>query len=171
MDSGDFPVRMRGARRRVVPVPMTCSWTILNRLILATAALAAPALAATPALADLRLCNKTMSNVGIAIGYKSTSDWTTEGWWNIAAGSCEVVIQGPLSSQYYYIYAVDYDNGGEWGGKSFMCTREKEFMISGVEDCLARGFERTGFFEIDTGMQRNWTVQLTERPTEGVGGQ
>ena len=29
-------------------------------------------------------------------------------------------------------------------------------------DCLARGYDRTGFFEVDTGEQRAWTVQLTE---------
>ena len=43
-----------------------------------------------------------------------------------------------------------------------MCTQEKTFTIKGIEDCLKRGFERTGFFEIDTGEQRTWTVQLTE---------
>ena len=43
-----------------------------------------------------------------------------------------------------------------------MCTRDKEFTIRGTEDCLARGFDRTGFFEVDTGEQRTWTVQLTE---------
>ena len=44
-----------------------------------------------------------------------------------------------------------------------MCTREKEFTIAGVEDCLARGYDRTGFYEVDTGEQRSWTIQLTER--------
>ena len=43
-----------------------------------------------------------------------------------------------------------------------MCTREKEFTIRGTEDCLARGYDRTGFFEVDTGEQRSWTVQLTD---------
>ena len=43
-----------------------------------------------------------------------------------------------------------------------MCTRDKEFTIRGTEDCLARGFDRTGFFEVDTGEQPSWTVQLTE---------
>ena len=43
-----------------------------------------------------------------------------------------------------------------------MCTRDKEFTIRGIEDCLARGYDRTGFFEVDTGEQRVWTVQLTE---------
>ena len=43
-----------------------------------------------------------------------------------------------------------------------MCTRDKEFTIRGIDDCLARGYERAGFFEVDTGEQRSWTVQLTE---------
>ncbi len=43
-----------------------------------------------------------------------------------------------------------------------MCSRDKEFTIRGTEDCLARGFDRTGFFEVDTGEQRAWTVQLTD---------
>jgi hypothetical protein len=43
-----------------------------------------------------------------------------------------------------------------------MCSRDKEFTIKGTENCLARGFDRTGFFEVDTGDQRAWTVQLTD---------
>lgn len=117
---------------------------------------------ATPAFADLRICNKTSSRVGIAVGYKDDESWKTEGWWNLAANSCETLLAGPLVSRYYYLYAVDYDRGGEWSGRSFMCTQEKTFTIKGIEDCLKRGFERTGFFEIDTGEQRTWTVQLTE---------
>jgi hypothetical protein len=44
-----------------------------------------------------------------------------------------------------------------------MCTREKVFTIKGSADCLARGYDRTGFLEVDTGEQASWTVQLTER--------
>lgn len=124
---------------------------------------------AEPAMADLRICNKTTSRIGIAVGYKDTDAWTTEGWWNLAASSCETLLAGTLVSRYYYLYAIDYDRGGEWSGRSFMCTQEKTFTIKGIEDCLKRGFERTGFFEIDTGDQRNWTVQLTEPGRSGVG--
>ena len=53
-------------------------------------------------------------------------------------------------------------------GKAFMCTRDKEFTIRGIEDCLARGYDRTGFFEVDTGEQRSWTVQLTESGRAGA---
>jgi uncharacterized membrane protein len=127
-------------------------------VLLATAAIASSA----PAKADFRLCNNTSNKVGIAVGYKENDGWTTEGWWNLAARSCETVLRGALVARFYYIYAVDYDRGGEWSGQAFMCTREKEFTIRGTDDCLARGYDRTGFFEVDTGEQPSWTVQLTD---------
>jgi uncharacterized membrane protein len=125
------------------------------------------ALDAQPARADFRLCNNTSNRIGIAVGYKVENEgWTTEGWWNLGARSCETVLRGSLVARFYYIYAVDYDRGGEWSGQAFMCTREKEFTIKGTEDCLARGYDRTGFFEVDTGDQPSWTVQLTESPDQ-----
>ena len=99
---------------------------------------------AEPARADFRLCNNTGSRVGVAIGYKDAEGWITEGWWNISARSCDTLLRGTLVARYYYIYAVDYDRGGEWSGHAFMCSREKEFTIRGTENCLARGYDRTG---------------------------
>src|ERR1700735_762865 len=125
------------------------------------------------AAADFRLCNNTSSPVGIALGYKDAEGWTTEGWWNVSSRACETLLKGTLVARYYYIYALDYDRGGEWSGQAFMCSRDKEFTIKGTENCLARGFDRTGFFEVDTGEQRAWTVQLTEsseQPAQRVPG-
>jgi uncharacterized membrane protein len=122
---------------------------------------------ATPARADLRLCNMTASRVGIALGYRDAQGWITEGWWNLNARGCETLLKGGLAARFYYVYAVDYDRGGEWNGRSFMCTRDREFTIRGVEDCLARGFDRSGFFEVDTGEQKSWTIQLTETNRPG----
>jgi uncharacterized membrane protein len=119
-------------------------------------------LSSVEARADFRLCNNTSGKVGISLGYKDGEGWVTEGWWNLGPRSCETLLRGNLVARFYYVYAIDYDRGGEWSGKAFMCTREKEFTIRGTEDCLARGFDRTGFFEVDTGEQRAWTVQLTE---------
>lgn len=127
-------------------------------------------ISAAPARADLRLCNKTDSTVSIALGYKSQEGWRSEGWWNIDGGKCGPLLTGPLGSRYYYIYAVDSRRGGEWSGKAFMCTRRKMFTIQGVEDCVARGYERTGFFEIDTAEQRSWTIHLYQPTKEGNGG-
>lgn len=133
------------------------------RLLIGAAAIGATALVPLPALADFRLCNATPARIGVAVGYKDGDTWVSEGWWNLQPQSCETLMRGPLGARFYYVYAVDYDQGGEWAGKAFMCTRDKEFTIRGLQDCLARGFNRTGFFEVDTGEQKNWTVQLTEQ--------
>jgi uncharacterized membrane protein len=138
---------------------MTIRSRIISLALLATAGLLASAM---PAAADFRLCNNTSSRVGIAVGYKDKDGWTTEGWWNLASRSCETLLRGTLVARFYYIYAVDYDRGGEWSGQAFMCTRDKEFTVRGTEDCLARGYDRTGFFEVDTSEQQSWTVQLTD---------
>ncbi|MAA98846.1 MAG: hypothetical protein CMN87_16510 [Stappia sp.] len=155
-------------RSNARPSPRWTAWTLVAALL---ATLPLSIVTATPAAAELRLCNKTESQVGVAIGYREDNDWVTEGWWNLPANTCETLVAGGLVSRFYYIYAVDYDQFGEWGGRAFMCTREKEFTIKGIEDCVARGYERTGFFEIDTGEQSSWTVQLTEPVQAGTGGQ
>lgn len=123
-------------------------------------------LATGPAFADLRMCNTTASRVGVTIGYRDAQGWVTEGWWNLAPRACETLLRGTLAARFYYVHAVDYDRGGEWTGKSVMCTRNKEFTIRGIEDCLSRGYDRSGFFEVDTGEQKGWTIQLTD----GAGG-
>ena len=149
------PFRMLARLALLLALALSCLWT-------------------SPASADFRLCNKTSSRVGIALGYKDADGWTTEGWWNISSRSCETLLRGTLVARYYYIYAVDYDRGGEWSGKSYMCSRDKEFTIRGTENCLTRGYDRTGFFEVDTHEQQAWTVQLTDttgQPSqEGVPG-
>ena len=58
------------------------------RCVFAAVAVAA-VLASVPAWADFRVCNRTASRIGLAVGYKEGERWTTEGWWNLAANSCE----------------------------------------------------------------------------------
>ncbi|MGN6551186.1 MAG: DUF1036 domain-containing protein [Pararhizobium sp.] len=113
------------------------------------------------ARADFRVCNGTKDLVGVAIGYRAAAGWTTEGWWQVPATSCATLIKGQLSSRYYYLYAEDAARGGRWGGDVDMCVADNEFKIVGVKDCFARGFERMGFKEYDTGRQGSWMVQLT----------
>lgn len=131
----------------------------LASLLLAGCVLAGAA-ALSPAQADLRICNTTTGRVGLALGYLDGPVWVTEGWFNLKPSRCETIIQGRLSSRYFYIHAIDYDRGGEWSGPNILCTKDTEFSIRGPLDCYARGFERAGFIEIDTGQQADWTVEL-----------
>lgn len=130
--------------------------------------LAAAPLAATSAKADFRVCNGTQSLVGVAIGYRAEAGWTTEGWWRIPATTCKSIIEGPLSSRYYYLYAEDAEGSGRWAGPVDLCIAENEFKITDVKDCFARGYQKMGFREYDTGEQGSWMVQLTEAPRGGT---
>src|SRR6478672_6427792 len=96
-----------------------------SALMLSVVTMIGIAVSAGAAAADFRLCNNTGSRVGVAVGYKDADGWTTEGWWNLPSRSCETVLKGNLVARFYYIYAIDYDRGGEWVGTAFMCTRDK----------------------------------------------
>ena len=131
-------------------------------LVLAGLVLTALSLSAAPAKADLRVCNQSANQVSIALGYRADKGWQSEGWWVAPAQKCAVVFQGDLNSRFFYLYVADDIGGGAWDGSVFMCTRDESFTIFGVEDCLARGYERTGFFEVDTQNRTDWTLQLTD---------
>lgn len=123
---------------------------------------------ASPAKADLKLCNNTASRVGVAIGYKNKDGWASEGWWTAEPQKCLTLLKGGLIARYYYVYAVDYDKGGSWGGKAMMCIRDKIFTIRGIENCTERGYQKAGFFEVDTAEEVDWTVSLSgEKTTQG----
>jgi uncharacterized membrane protein len=124
--------------------------------------------AGTPARADLKLCNNTASRVGVAIGYKDKEGWASEGWWTVEPQKCLPMLKGPLNARYYYVYAVDYDKGGSWGGKSVMCIRDKIFTIRGMDKCTERSYQKAGFFEVDTNEESDWTISLSgEKTTQG----
>ncbi|HEY0919401.1 DUF1036 domain-containing protein [Devosia sp.] len=117
---------------------------------------------------SLRVCNQTVNPVSIALGYRAERGWQSEGWWVAGPGECKTVYNGRLDARYYYVFAADDIGGGTWDGEVYMCTRDETFTIFGVEDCLARGYERTGFFEVDTKSRSNWTLQLTEGEVLGA---
>ena len=118
--------------------------------------------ALSPAAADFRLCNNTSDRVGVALGHKERKDWSTTGWWTVGPNKCETLLAGRLASRYFYVHAVDYDGNGVWLGKAFMCTNSGTFAILGAENCIVRGYNRSGFFEVDTQDKRDWTINLDE---------
>lgn len=139
--------------------------------LLALAALAI-LLAPSSAYADLKLCNTTTSRIGVVIGYKESTGWTSEGWWNIPSNVCWTLIKGDLVARYYYVHAIDYDRPGVWdrneqipakNSEFFMCTEDKAFEIRGTSRCQTRGFNRTRFFEIDTKDEKSWTITLQDK--------
>jgi len=139
------------------------NWSLSTILLFVLTAVS-PALIASEARAEFRVCNGTQNLVGVAIGYRAKEGWITEGWWQVPATTCATLIEGELQSRYYYLYAEDAARGGRWTGDVNMCVAENEFKVTGVQDCFARGFQRMGFKEYDTGRQGSWMVQLSDTP-------
>jgi uncharacterized membrane protein len=138
---------------------------MIQRFARLAGALALLAFASVPAQAKLELCNNTTSTVSVAIGYKHDQAWTTEGWWKAEPQKCLTLLKTALVARYYYVYALDLDKGGSWGGKSVMCIRNKIFTIKGFDKCDERGFQKAGFFEVDTGEDGDWTISLSGEKT------
>jgi uncharacterized membrane protein len=115
-----------------------------------------------PAQAGFALCNKTAHPAKVALGRFSGTDWGSEGWWTIAPGKCETLVPGALDARYYYLYASD-GGTGTWDGTHDFCVAAVErFAIIGRADCAGRGYERKGFYEVDTHEDINVTKSLSD---------
>lgn len=111
------------------------------------------------AFAELEVCNQSEVTASVAIGYRGAQGWTSEGWWNVAAGSCATVVSGDLPLSRYYWRAEA--TGASWSHDSYMfCTATDAFTIEGDEDCGPRGYDREGFNEIVLNGVDSYTLTL-----------
>jgi len=137
--------------RRVVP---RLSIRILPLLAAVTAF-------ASPAHASFNVCNKASLKARVAIGRFDGTNWSSIGWWTIAPKACAGLLTGPLDARYYYLYATD-GAAGTWEGSTHFCVApDAKFAIAGRANCGGRGFDRRGFFEVDTGGAADWTQTLS----------
>ncbi|MGA7711338.1 MAG: DUF1036 domain-containing protein [Rhizomicrobium sp.] len=113
-----------------------------------------------PAFAGLAVCNKAALPAKVALGRFDGKVWRSEGWWTIQPQKCETLLSGPLDARFYYLYGTDGGSGTWNGGKNFCTSASGPFSIPGRGHCAARGYDRTGFFEIDTGDRADWTQSL-----------
>jgi uncharacterized membrane protein len=114
------------------------------------------------AAAGFNVCNRTAHPASVALGLFDGEEWGSEGWWRIGPGECSELVSGPLPARYYYLYAVHEEVGGSWNGNRSFCVGTDTFRIRGRNDCLARGFDRKPFFQVDTRDATEWTETLSD---------
>jgi len=131
------------------------------RLSVALILLFTGAAATVAAKADFTVCNKASVTVRIALGLYNGTNWESRGWWTILSRKCATLLTGRLNARYYYLHGTDGESG-TWSGGTYFCTlAEPKFEITGRGDCAARGFDRKGFFAVDTGNSPNWKQSLS----------
>lgn len=121
-----------------------------------------PFLAAAPAQAKFRVCNKTDHAMATAIGYYKGKAWVSEGWWKVEPGGCTDILRGALTARYYYLRGVHLGVDGPWDGNRYFCVAADNFTIKGRKSCSKRGYGQAGFFEIDTGNFTTWVQYLSD---------
>ena len=118
---------------------------------------------AAPAEAKLQICNKTETAALIALGRFDGREWTSQGWWRVPAKACTDIIQGPLTSRFYYLRGLQEGIDGAWDSNHYVfCIARDNFTIKGRTECSKRGYAQAGFFEIDTGDFPSWTHNLSD---------
>jgi len=116
--------------------------------------------------AGLELCNETEQDLFAAVAepVKTQEAWASRGWYHLTKGSCLRVIKDPLEKQFYYVYAEANVPAGElhvWGGKKEFCTNNIRFSIDSDQNCALRGYDHTGFVEINTDKKVQWKHTFT----------
>ena len=75
------------------------------RGFISTIAASIALLAATPARAELTLCNRTSYRMEAAIGLEKHAKVATRGRFRLDPGECRQVLEGPLDADMVYVHA------------------------------------------------------------------
>jgi len=134
----------------------------VSRIVFPLALFLAFAAGTGPAAAGFNVCNQTEHPASLAFGFFDGEEWSSQGWWRVDAGSCTEISRTPLTARYYYLYAMHEEIGGSWNGNRSFCVGTQRFRIRGRSDCLARGFDRKRFYQVDTRDETDWTETLSD---------
>ena len=143
----------------------------MNRLLAPFAAAISIAIAAAPAHASLRLCNRTSYVLYAAAASAGANDALVQGWTRIVPGSCRIAIQGDLAASAYYLYArTSPAHSGApraWSGNANFCVKETDFSLRLPllsTRCPALDTHELPFAAIVTHHMRSWTTTFRETP-------
>ena len=98
---------------------------------------------ATPA--GYSICNDTAKPLAAAIAQREADNWTSHGWWKIAAGSCAKTITTPLATESVYLFVQKVAGATLVSGSEKFCVADIEFDIQGRTRCKDRGLGEAGF--------------------------
>ena len=109
---------------------------------------------ASPAFADLKICNRMSYVVEAAIGIDEKSATATRGWFRIDPAACRTVVQGTLSADRILLHARALPLYGAspipQGGSDTLCVAKNNFVIAAARECRA-GQTQAAFTQVTPG--------------------
>jgi uncharacterized membrane protein len=96
-------------------------------------------LAATPAHAELTLCNRTSYVMEIAFGIEKRANVSTYGWFRVDPGQCRQVLDTPLDADMVYVHMRTSPVYGTaplpQNGEARFCIRDSAFAMTDARGC------------------------------------
>jgi len=94
---------------------------------------------ATPAQAELTICNRTSYLMDAAFGLEKRATVSTRGWFRIDPGQCRKVLDGPLDADMVYLHARTRPLYGSaplpQNGQAELCIRAGDFTMADARSC------------------------------------
>jgi len=95
--------------------------------------------AASPAQAELTVCNRTSYRMDVAIGQEKRANVETRGWFRIEPGQCRQVLDGAYDADMSYVHTRTPPVYGPaplpQNGNADFCIRDGDFTISNGREC------------------------------------
>ena len=113
---------------------MTCAF---NRVLPFIAAVAA-CVAAPPAHADLRVCNRMSYVVDSSVAIEDKGAASTRGWFRIDPGSCKTAITGAYTADQHFIHVrilPVYGDAPMASGDTVYCVGTGSFLLNRPRNC------------------------------------
>jgi uncharacterized membrane protein len=131
------------------------------------AALAALCALATPARADLQLCNRMSYVVETAIGVEDKGATATRGWFRLDPGTCRTVMQGEVQAEALYVHARALAVYGAsplpQGGHADFCVQNDNFVLASARTCNRPGQKLARFTQVKPSeSEKGLTAYLAE---------
>jgi uncharacterized membrane protein len=140
----------------------------MPRIMQAAAAVAVLCALASPARADLQLCNRMSYVVEAAIGIEDKGTAATRGWFRLDPGQCRIVLQGEVQAEALYLHARALAVYGESplprGGHADLCVgQENNFVLAAARNCSRSDQKLVRFTQVQpTETDKGHTAYLAE---------
>ena len=119
----------------------------------------------------LEVCNRSVYRIWAAVGIEDDAEQVeTRGWLPADPEKCVSILEEPLDSSAYYLFAEAVDENGfpiesaetdvVWGGEHILCVSAIRFTIDEQGECDARNFDQRGFYRLQVGAQKRLTITL-----------
>lgn len=122
---------------------------------------------ASPAFADLQLCNRTSFVAEAALGIETQNVHATRGWFRVEPGQCRIILRGKIEADHTYLHARTLAVYGVvkplTQAQIELCTGERDFLIAGAQRCTKPNERLVPFAEVRARDVENIpTVQFAE---------